>query len=58
MTCQKCKYEFCWTCKQNHIGHELNICAVNELTTYFFYTYLFLNLLFLINICGISFGLC
>lgn len=30
MTCKKCEYEFCWTCKQNFKTHLGNICASNQ----------------------------
>ena len=30
MTCKKCEYEFCWTCKQNFKAHLSNICTLNQ----------------------------
>jgi len=30
MTCKKCEYEFCWTCKQNFKTHLGNICTSNQ----------------------------
>ena len=52
MTCQKCKYEFCWTCKQNHIGHDLINCVSNQITTVVIYIFTMLNLAVLFNLLG------
>ncbi|CAD8163498.1 unnamed protein product [Paramecium pentaurelia] len=33
MTCQVCKFEFCWDCKQNCKDHDWSICIYNNIFT-------------------------
>ncbi|CAK80574.1 unnamed protein product (macronuclear) [Paramecium tetraurelia] len=33
MTCQVCKFEFCWDCKQNCKSHDWSICIYNNIFT-------------------------
>lgn len=35
MTCKKCGYEFCWTCKQDFKTHLSNLCLINRFLSIF-----------------------
>ncbi|CAD8154649.1 unnamed protein product [Paramecium octaurelia] len=64
MTCQVCKFEFCWDCKQNCKGHDWSICIYNNIFTLIIKYQLLYALListgldvYLLLICGYVFSI-
>ncbi|KAM3134733.1 hypothetical protein pb186bvf_013208 [Paramecium bursaria] len=47
MTCQICKYEFCWDCKQDCNKHDWSVCIYHNLFFILIKTYLGYNLIYL-----------
>lgn len=49
MTCQKCKHEFCWMCKQDHRGHNHRKCGWCQFLKVLLCTFVLFHYLMLLN---------